>query len=65
MHSIITVPILVLVAMIGASMASDPPPTGDDQHWGQPQYQYQPNMGGSDPTMMMMVRRRRSEEMNI
>ena len=61
MHSIITVSVLVLVAMIGASQANDAPPTGDDQSWGQPQYQHQqPNMamGGSESTMMMMVSRR-------
>ena len=62
MKSVLAVSTLVLLAMVGSSLAdngSEAPKTSDDQrYWGQQQQWGQPNMAaGTDPTMMMMVRK--------
>ena len=63
MKSVLAVSTLVLLAMVGSSLAdsgSEAPKTSDDQrYWGQQQQWGQPNMAaGTDPTMMMMVSKR-------
>ena len=62
MKSFLAVSTLILLGMVGSSLAdngSEPPKTSDDQrYWGQQQQWGQPTMApGTDPTMMMMVRK--------